>query len=287
MDAAAGDNCRTLAHVEKQRVRSNMDVTRALQAGSVSAAEVTAWISGDAQATNASSKASSELLQQRDAWPFVIYFLNLLRDESTAVFDAIAADALSKPNTTTSTKQQQHPSNRFDVSNVNDFPSLKPSNGNIKQAASSATAPGKTAQKRRIKPTQVAVVTSDGSGLSIDGASNASSSLSAKENINSAFASAACQTSSFWATAARPTANYSAGNNNSDKAAINTCATAKSQTSQAADAANRSLTESYDHTAHNEQNQQAAAKLADERGRLLADMATVYGHIVLQQVHQC
>jgi hypothetical protein len=103
------------------------------------------------QACERNSTATPPLLEQEDAWSFVVFFLNLLRDDSAHILEGeeLAANSRQTDAATVATAAAA-PTARpqvFDVGSTNDFPSL-----GAPAAASKLTV---TSQKRRIKPTKL------------------------------------------------------------------------------------------------------------------------------------
>jgi hypothetical protein len=102
------------------------------------------------QACERGSTAGPPLLEQEDAWSFVVFFLNLLRDDSAHILEGEDLSASSRQNDTAAVAATAAPPARpqvFDVGSTNDFPSLG--------APAAATKPTVTSQKRRIKPTKL------------------------------------------------------------------------------------------------------------------------------------
>jgi hypothetical protein len=103
------------------------------------------------QACERDDTAASPLLEQGDAWSFVVFFLNFLRDDSAHILEGEELAANSRQiDTAAVASAAAAPTARpqvFDVGSTNDFPSL-----GAPAAAPKLTV---TSQKRRIKPTKL------------------------------------------------------------------------------------------------------------------------------------
>jgi hypothetical protein len=129
-----------------------MDILKALHAGSIGSSDITAWVTGGSEF----GSQDPGFLCGKDAWSFVVFFLNLLRDESKLVLESSSQPNLG-PGQPDTPKHSDSTASAFDARSASDFPELqvRPAAAVLQEAKRNGQPVATTTQRRRIKPTQV------------------------------------------------------------------------------------------------------------------------------------